>query len=180
MSTPTPAQNIHKMMRARKRGEKTEIGERRLRRLAHGRKEFFHRVKNGIYDPITYFHVVDVLLTMGNDPFRTRDFVAKLQNARPQLAWDTTTVGRILNDLSESFFEANRRHYISTARRWNGMIYVIEPTPECFAAMLHLLDDLFILSSWLVDHEKRGEAPKRLNSPLTQCPSLNPLARPPA
>lgn len=148
------------------------MGERRLRRIAHGRKEFYHRAKNGIYDPMTYFHVVDALITQGPETFRTRDFVYRLSENCPQLAWDTTTVGRVLNDIAETLFEANGRHYLSTARRWNGMIYMVEPTPEGHAALVHLLDDLIEACKQLVELEKAGQAPQRINSPLLQCPSV--------
>jgi len=148
------------------------LGTRRLRRIAHGRKEFFHRAKNGVYDPITYFHIVDELRQMNGEPFRTRDFVEILNNSRPQLAWDTTTVGRILNDIAETLQEANGAVYISTARRWNGMIYAVTPNAEVRAALIHLLDDLMLLSERLVELERAGQAPSRLNSPLLACPSV--------
>ena len=161
-----------KIMRARKRGERSEISERRLRKMAHGRKEFFHRAKNGVYDPITYFHIVEALLTQGSGAFRTRDLVERLTNSRPQLAWDATTVGRVLSDLSETLNEANGTVHISTARRWNGMLYAVTPNAETRAVLLRLIDDLMVLSEELVAAERENRAPSRMNSPLQRCPSV--------
>jgi hypothetical protein len=172
MTTPAAAP-VTKLVRARKRGEKSEVGERMLRRIAHGRKEFFHRTKNGVYDPITYFHVVDALLVQGPDVFRTRDLTARLRTTRTQLAWDVTTVGRVLADIAETLQRANGSSYISTARRWNGMIYAIDPSKECRAALLHLMDDLILLCDELIEEEQAGTPPKRLTSPLERCPSVS-------
>lgn len=173
MDTPTAVPAVEKIARARKRGMKSVIGDRRLRRIAHGTKEFYHRAKNGVYDPMTYFHITWALYAIGGEPFRTRDFVEALRGSRPQLAWDTTTVGRVLNDIAETLEEANGRPYISTARRWNGMIYAVQQTPEAKAVLIRLLDDLMDLSEKLVELEKAGQAPRRMDSPLLQCSSVH-------
>lgn len=158
-------------------GMKALASERRLRRVAHGRKEFFHRTKNGVYDPLTYFHILDALLELvPGRLFRTAEFVDYLDDTRPQLVWDTTTVGRVINDLAETFEEANKTAAIDSARRWNGMIYAVSDQPEHRAAMIALLDDLYRLCETLIAAEAAGEAPKRLNSPLLQCPSVMQIA----
>lgn len=165
------------LTRARIPGLKAHLTDRRLRRLAHGRKEFFHRTKNGVYDPITYFHVVDGLLNFDQQPFHTRDFVAYLRQTRLQLVWDVTSVGRILNDIAEQLEEANGAKYFTATRRYDGTIYAVQETLEAKAAIWALLEDLYILSENMVKLEVEGQMPPRLNSPLNQCPSLNPSIR---
>jgi hypothetical protein len=172
MSTPTAAPAVARIAKARKRGLRSEIGDRRLRRLAHGRKEFFHRAKNGIGDPITFFHIVDALIMDKGEPFHTRDLVVRLVSDSPQLGWDSTTVGRILNDIIESVSEANARTYISTVRHWDGTLYAVEQTPEARAVLFNLLDDLAVLCEELMEQERQGIQPSRLNSPLGRCPSV--------
>lgn len=156
-------------------GLKAQLSERRLRRIAHGRKEFFHRTKNGVYDPLTYFHVLDALLNYTNEPFRTREFIHRLNETHPQLVWDTTTVGRVLNDISETISEQNPT-FLTAVRSYDGMRYTLAASLEAHTAMLRLLDDLYLLSDNLIFHEVAGDPPKRLNSPLLQCPSANPGA----
>ena len=156
-------------------GLKAQLSERRLRRIAHGRKEFFHRTKNGVYDPITYFHVLDALLNYGYEPFRTREFIVRLNETRPQLVWDTTTVGRVLNDISETIAEQNPTFFTAT-RSYDGMRYTLSQTLEAHTALLRLLDDLYRLAENLIAAEIAGEPPKRINSPLLQCPSVSPDA----
>jgi hypothetical protein len=154
-------------------GMKTLVSDRRLRRVAHGRKEFFHRTKNGVYDPLTYFHVLDALLELvPGKMFRTADFVAFLEATRDQMVWDTTTVGRVVNDIAETLQEANGRAAIESARRWNGMIYSVTEEAEGRSAMVHLLDDLYKLAEDLIASEATGKAPKRINSPLLLCGSV--------
>lgn len=172
MNTPTARPAVEKVIRANRRHLRSLVGERRLRRITNGRKEYYHRSKNGIYDPITYFHIVDVLSGLSGDTFRTREFIELLASGRTRLVWDATTVGRVLNDIAESLEAANGRPYISSSRRWNGMVYMVDQGPEAKAALLNLLDDLIILCDQLIELEEAGKAPPRLNSPLLSCPSV--------
>jgi len=144
-----------------------------VRRIGHGRKEFIHRTKNGVYDPITYFHVLDGLMDIvPGHTFQTREFVEYLTHSRPQLVWDPTTVGRVINDIGETLAETNASRAISMKRSWDGMRYSIDDSPETRAALVHLRKDLYDLSAELIEAEKAGTPPKRLNSPLLQCPSV--------
>ena len=154
-------------------GMKTLASERRLRRIAHGRKEFYHRTKNGVYDPLTYFHVLDGLLEIiPGTLFKTDVFVNFLRDTRPQLVWDVVTVGRVINDMAESLQEVNGRAAITSTRRWDGYHYAISEMPEDRTALIHLLDDLYKLCESLLEAEAEGRPPKRLNSPLQNCASV--------
>jgi hypothetical protein len=149
------------------------IPERKLRRFVHGSFAFVHRSKNGVYDPMTYFHVVEALLQIEPDTyFRTNDLVGVLTDHQQNFIWDPTTVGRVLADIGETLEEKNNATYVATTRRWNGMMYSVTSALEGRAALVALLEDLFNLSEELVRQEMAGQFPKRTNSPLLQCPSV--------
>ena len=146
---------------------------RKERKFQRGRVHFYHRVKNGVYDPISYYHALDGLLNVvPGRLFRTAELVEYLDEHHGHLKWDSTTLGRILNDMAESLFEANGRRPITATRRWNGMCYLVSDHPEDRAAMVTLLEDLYDLCDEEITAEKAGEYPKRVESPLIRCPSI--------
>lgn len=157
-------------------GAAAMVTERRTRRWSQTRRVAFHRVKNGIYDPYTFFHVVEELASLKpNQPFTSAEFAEYLNDNREYLYWDPVTVGRVLNDLRENFEEANRGERmqpIVAQRYWDGMFYEVTDHPEARAALLNLLDDLNDASQNLYEQEADGKAPARLTSPLASCPSL--------
>ncbi len=117
-------------------GGRAMVSTRRVREINHGRSHFIHRMKNGIYDPITFYHVLDALLDLvPGQMFRTADLIEHLRATRKQIVWDSTTVGRVITDMAESLSEANRSNPIEWARRWNGQNYQISAAPEDRKAM---------------------------------------------
>jgi len=163
-------------------GGRTLITERRMRRWATAKNAFFHRVRNGIHDPFTFFHVTETLLTvLPRNRFSAAELADHLNETKPVLAWDAVTVGRVLNDIRDSFRDANnheRFQPIVSTRHWTGTQYEIADYPEARAGLIRLVDDLVQLGTQLREAEDQGEAPKRLASPLAACPSLmGPLRR---
>lgn len=154
-------------------GMRDAMTERRMRRVAHGRKNFYHLARNGVYDPITYYHIVDVLLNIpATDTFRTADLLKLLRDEKDMIVWDATTVGRVVTDIAESIFEKNGKKSVEWVRRWNGMLYAVDGDLESRTALVHLLEDLHHLVENLIDQERAGNFPKRTQSPLLSCPSL--------
>lgn len=154
-------------------GATSIITDRRFREIKAQRKSLLHRVKNGVYDPLTYYHVLDALLDLQPGTlFRTTEFVPFLSETRQQLVWDTTTVGRVINDIAESLADANARRPIENTRRWNGMCYILSSEIEDRVAMENLLEDLAELGRQEIEAELSGTFPKRTQSPLTRCPSV--------
>ena len=149
--------------------------ERRKRRMAHRRINLIHRVKNGVYDPLTYYHLIDFLMTVVPDQwYRAVDLTEYLNGYRPAFVWDTTTVGRILNDLVDTFLEMDDRlrfNPILRKRAWNGTHYAMTDFPEARTLMMGLLEDLGRLSEEYLTAEASEGAPKRLDSPLRQTPT---------
>ena len=143
------------------------------RRTIKAKNNFMHRTKNGIYDPLTYYHLTDLLLKIPEgEVFRTNELLYLLDAHYPQLVWDAVTVGRVLTDIAVNLHEAYKATPISAVRRWNGMAYAVHDHPE-FRAMLHaLLTDLYKMSEEHILLEIDGQAPKRMNSPLQKCPSM--------
>lgn len=147
--------------------------ERRLRKFTHGRVNYFHKVKNGVYDPITYFHVVATLLEIvPGQEFWTRDLVMLLRNTRPLLIWDANTVGRVLADVTDNLNETYKPKPIEHAARWNGEMYFTQSNLQSRLALVRLLEDLIpVVEAWM-EAEGKGQPPKRTRSPLLDCPSV--------
>lgn len=154
-------------------GSKEVVTERRLRRSASGRKNFYHRSRNGVYDPLTYYRVLHTLMSIEpGQLFRTQELIAVLKIEHPQMVWDPTTVGRVVTDIADSLKEANGITPISFARRWNGMSYQMEADAEGRVALMNLLEDLHGLCEEELERESNGDFPKRVASPLERCASL--------
>lgn len=156
-------------------GAKSLISERKLRALDRQRRRFVHRTPNGIWDPITFYHLVDALLQI--EPahnFSAGQLAAHLNESHPAIAWDAVTVGRILNDIVESLSDANGQAHagIATSRDWSGRYYETTDSVEGRAAMFRLLEDLAIMSEALVQAQATGTRTRRMSSPLTDCPSV--------
>lgn len=158
-------------------GVRNDVPARRVRKVATYDRLFIHRPKNGVYDPITYYHVLDILMrvTPGVE-FRTAEFVKQLKMSKPQLSWDTTSVGRILTDIAESTFEAHGFTILHATRRWDGTTFDISGHPIARKALFNLMEDIVRLCQDTIEKELEGVVEKRLNSPLLQCPSVMTMA----
>lgn len=156
-------------------GMRSRITARKLRSSTWANNNLVHRTKNGVYDPVTYYHLLDLLLQIdpGQD-FRTSDLMPILQSMKPQLIWDATTVGRVMTDLAEGLHESYGRAIIGYVKRWNGMTYDMSGHPENRIALHRLHDDLFKLAEKSIDAETSGIFEKRMDSPLNKCPSVVP------
>jgi hypothetical protein len=149
------------------------VSSRRVRRARTDDNYLFHRSKNGVYDPISYFHVLELIAQLApGSEFRTADLMEALKYYKPQLVWDATTVGRILADLSETMHEVHGFAPIDHTRRWNGMYFSLSTQEGARIAIYRLVEDLRELSMEQVKEELLGNPPKRIASPLDRCPSL--------
>lgn len=154
-------------------GSNALLTNRRVKAWSKARNQFYHRVKNGIRDPFTFFHLVEELADIRTGhPFTAAELAEHLNRHRPVFTWDPVTVGRILNDLVESWQEANpgvRFQPLVSIRRWSGREYMTQDFPESRAVLMDLLDDLVILGDKTGASRQQGPA---LDSPLTRCPSV--------
>lgn len=145
-----------------------------VRQHARDEETLVHRPKNGVYDPVTYYHLVDFVTQMAPDTaVRSAELKTALQSEKPQFVWDSTTVGRIMSDVAEELagsFAPNRP--IRAIKQWNGMTYQISSAPEDRAMLINLVKDLRILAADAITRELLGEVHKRTQSPLVGCPSL--------
>lgn len=149
--------------------------ERRERKITAGRVKFHHRTRNGCFDPFSFFHVVETLLNLHPDTRFTGAALAEWMNTdRPTFIWDAVTLGRILNDLHDSFTEVNGEEHspIRIQRAWDGTHYWVSGVPEHRTALANVLEDLRQAGEQLWEAEARGEPPKRLTSPLAACASM--------
>jgi hypothetical protein len=152
------------------------LAERRVRKWAASRGNIQHRVKNGVYDPISFFHLVDALASIQlNQRFTAGQLADHLNKAKTTFTWDAVTVGRILNDIVESCEEANpgRDHQpLEVFRTWAGREYMLTSFIPARAVLFNLLDDLAILGERTVEQEAKGKYSPKTTSPLAWCPSL--------
>ena len=146
----------------------------RERKIRSNRKTMYHRSRNGVYDPVTYYHLLDRLLDVRPGTiFRSVEFARELNYRIPDISWDPVTVGRIITDIAETLSEANGYIAIGANRRFDGMIFDVSGHPDARAAMENLLDDLEkVALKELEDERDNKPMPKRLRSPLSFCPSV--------
>jgi hypothetical protein len=144
-----------------------------MRRHASQEMTIAHRPRNGINDPVTFYHIIDALLQVQPGVlFRTVDLMKFLNEYKTQLSWDATTVGRVVTDIALSLHESYGRKPIDYVRRWNGMTYMVQEHPEFRVMVTRLWEDMAKVALEWVEAEGNGEQPQRLHSPLTSCPSM--------
>ena len=154
-----------------------DVTSRRVRRAASLNATLYHRAKNGVYDPITYYHVADTLARLdAGQEFRTHELMRHLRHVKPQIVWDATSLGRIVTDIAESLHEAYGFTPIGYTKRWNGMTYDVLDHPQARQAIVRLVDDLARLGEETVAEELAGHYAKRVRSPLERCPSVMQMA----
>lgn len=143
------------------------------RRRASAHRNFYHVARNGVADPFTFFHLLDLLLTLPPEtPFHVADLMPVLRAEVPGIIWDPTTVGRVLVEMAEALEEANGRASIDRSRTAGGMVYSVRSDPESRTALHNLLDDLYRLGSEVVGEEAKGYVRDRQRSPVLDCPSV--------
>lgn len=159
-------------------GAKDQFSDRTMRRWTHTRQIAVHRPKNGTGDPITYFHIIETVASMApGSVFRAAELTDWLNAERPQLFWDSITVGKILNDVIESWRMLHRENEVPlwTGLSYRGKRYTVNDHPMARAILRRSLDDLVPLVERLVEEESRGIRTSRWDSPLLECPSMKPL-----
>lgn len=154
-------------------GVRGMVTARVIRKSTHADLHFYHRVKNGVFDPLTFYHLLDAVMRIQpGQIFRTADLLPYLAECKPQLVWDAITVGRVLNDIALALAEAYGVSPITVARRWNGNCYEVQGAAE-FRSMLHrLLEDLRELGEEVLATERQGRFEKRITSPIERCTSV--------
>lgn len=150
-----------------------DVTSRRVRRATTLNANLYHRAKNGVYDPITYYHVADALARLdAGQEFRTQELMRHLRAVKPQIVWDATSLGRIVTDIAETLHETYGFTPIGYTKRWNGMTYDIIAHPKARQALVRLVDDLARLGEKTVENELAGNYEKRIRSPLERCASV--------
>lgn len=161
-----PAQDRH--------GQKTlggtQVSRREALRLVSRSNQLHHRPRNGAYDAVSHYHVLDALMRVTpGQSFRTRDLLGQLTN---KISWDAATVGRIINDIAESLADAYGFTVIGQNRRFDGMWFDMSGHPEARVALRRLLEDLALIAETELEDEAKGIFAKRLRSPMERCPSV--------
>lgn len=151
------------------------LGVRPKRRM-QAQSHWGYRAVNGVYDPLTYLHVLDVVA--GIDPdieLRTKNLVKFLNEERPQFYWDTITVGRVLNDIREYFEDklgGKGLGLLEHGQDYKGAFYRIHINEDTVRLFHKARVELAALAEIERTLRDRGEPTKRLMSPLQEVPSL--------
>lgn len=152
------------------------LHDRRLRRISAARNSFDHRARNGVHDPLTYFHIIDTLLNIApGTRFTAAQLAERLNTTRPTFWWDAVTVGRTLGDLIDTFAEVNPGDDFQPLIAWrfpSARRYELTGRPQAHAALLNLFEDLIGIGRAVLDAEAKGEPPRRMTSPLAACASV--------
>lgn len=91
-----------------------------------------HPQVNGCWDPVTIALVLDFLMRIEHTSyFRARDFVNIMPLLYPQILWDTTTVGKILAEITDIAERSGAPHSpIDWGRDNEGRYYMFNKTIE--------------------------------------------------
>jgi hypothetical protein len=153
------------------------VTERRRRRWAQARVNFHERPANGRNNPLTIFHLLDMLANIEPDVMWTSaQLTDHLNEHKPNYLWDAITVGRILNECISQWDEANNNPVLNplTRRRsWDGNYYQVSSHPAARQVLLNLIDDLVILGEEHLTKIGTEDAPSYADSPLNDCPSIS-------
>ena len=146
---------------------------RERERLTRRRLHMFHKQKNGAYDSVTYYHVLEMLMHIEpGEVFRTKEFIKVLGGEVTGILWDAVTVGRIISDIAEALNEAYGFTIIGSNRRYDGMWFDVTAIDKGRIGMERLLEDLAKVAEAELKDEDRGVFIKRYQSPLEKCPSV--------
>lgn len=142
-------------------------------KIARRRATFLHKPRNGAYDTVTYYHVAEGLMRVRNgEVFRTRNFITDILSEIP-MSWDAATVGRVINDISESLQDAYGFKIVAANRRFDGTWFDVTPDIQGRVALERLVEDLAKLVEAELAEEEHGKFAKRMASPLLKCPSVS-------
>ncbi len=110
-------------------------------------QHLLHATPNGYNDPLSHLLLLDTLMRLKPDQtIRANTMRDLLNRMRPQLSWDSVTVGRILNelaDMSEGRIKRRRDRF--------GTFFLLDPTIETYQWLTTLRD----AASTLVAEQQR-------------------------
>jgi hypothetical protein len=131
---------------------------------------------NGIYDPLTYLHVLDTLANIDPDiELRANNLVVFLDSAFENWVFDNITVGKVLAELWEYIEEkmgGKGLGLLEAGNDYKGRFYRIHHNMDTARMYQALRRDLVRLVEIEMAQRKRGEKPARLETPLLECPSV--------
>lgn len=145
--------------------------KRRWEASAH----WVYPMPNGVYDPMTYMFVLDMLVGINDQiTLRASKLAEYLRIKRPQMGWDAITVGKVLADIEEEFENVlgEKVGILEKGVDYRGKFYYIHLYPDAVRLYSAVREDLMKL----VDDERQkrllNEAVYRTESPFRECPSM--------
>ena len=151
--------------------------ERRIRKLRQRNKNLVRVPKNGLYDPMCYYHLMDILCqTRHFEEFDAKELTEILNKHKPMFRWDVRTVGRIISDIWESLEMASPAGQcpIRRVNHSNHIYYSIQRYGHTDTMLLDTLLDLGDLCETTDPEKSYEEIRHAWRSPLEFVDWLNP------
>jgi hypothetical protein len=150
------------------------LGVREQRRW-EASTHWHYRAANGVYDPLTYLHVLDAVAGINPDiELRSKALTEWLEENQKAFHWDPITVGKVLSDLEEAFEDklGEKRGLLEKGKDYKGHFYSIHHTPDVARLYKALRTDLMRLTELEMNSRSLNRKTQRLESPLLECPSV--------
>jgi hypothetical protein len=129
---------------------------------------------NGCYDPMTYMFILDSVMNIDPDiELRSGKLVEYLAKRPYHMSWDSTTVGKVLSDLCDTFEDVlgAKCGLLERGKDYKGTFYRIHRNPTTAALAIRLREDLYKATEAEMAARATGNRPQALASPLLECPA---------
>jgi hypothetical protein len=150
------------------------LGSRQMLRW-EASTHWVYTTPNGCYDPMTYMFVLDMVMNIDPDiELRAGKAVEWLYTRPYRMSWDSTTVGKVISDLCDTFEDVlgQKTGLLERGKDYRGTFYRIHRNPQTAAVALSLREDLYRATEVEMAARSVGNRPKALVSPLLECPSV--------
>lgn len=138
--------------------ESVDVPRSKRERWHKEARELMHPAKNGYNDPLSHLLLIDTLLRLRHgQQIRAAALKDLLNKDRPQLLWDSVTVGRILTELTDmAAHRGATDQHLTSARDRFGTFFIISDTPAAYVWLVAKRDYLSDKVREIKTMEKRG------------------------
>jgi len=137
-------------------------------------EHWVYSTPNGCYDPMTYLYILDTVMNIDPDiELRASRLVEYLKTRPYRMTWDSTTVGKVLSDLCDTFEDVlgAKMGLLERGRDWKGAFYRLHRNNSTAGLAIALREDLYKATEAEMAARAAGNKPLALASPLLECPS---------
>lgn len=153
---------------------KGSVGSREEKRWSKWDNAVWKNI-NGIYDPLTYLHVLSALAAINPDiELRAANLAKHMAREFPLFIWDAITIGKVLADLADTFEDAlgRKNGLLERGRDYRGSFYLVHHYPDILPVYKAMRNDLIKMVEAEMVQRDLGKKPQRLMSPLLDLESV--------